>query len=152
MPATTPNTPCELTADAAALRELLLASRAELAASQATVRRQAEELERLRLQLAKLRRMQFGRSSERLQAQIAQLELTIEALGGEPAEEAAAAAKPTRSKRETAPRTPRALPAHLPRETQRHEAPAPARAAAECWSPSARTSRRCSSTCRPPSG
>lgn len=121
MPATTSNTPSELPADAAALRELLLASRAELAASQATVRRQAEELERLRLQLAKLRRMQFGRSSERLQAQIAQLELAIEALGGAPAE--AMVAPPTKPARETPLRSPRALPAHLPRETQRHEGP-----------------------------
>ncbi|UEX77728.1 IS66 family transposase [Spiribacter halobius] len=123
MQSTTPHPPDALPVDAAALRELLLASRAELAASQATVRRQAEELERLRLQLAKLRRMQFGRSSERLQAQIAQLELAIEALGGEPAGEAVAAPPATKPARQSAPRTPRALPAHLSRETQRHEGP-----------------------------
>ena len=38
------------------------------------------EIEQLRLQLAKLKRLEFGRSSERLDAQIAQLELTLEEL------------------------------------------------------------------------
>ena len=36
------------------------------------------ELEKLKLQLAKLRRMQFGRSSEKLAREVAQLELAIE--------------------------------------------------------------------------
>ena len=38
------------------------------------------QIEQLKLQLAKLRRKQFGRSSEQLDAQIAQLELTLEDL------------------------------------------------------------------------
>jgi len=38
------------------------------------------QIEQLKLQLAKLRRMQFGRSSEQIDAQIAQLELTLEDL------------------------------------------------------------------------
>ena len=38
------------------------------------------EIEQLRLELAKLKRLKFGRSSERLDARIAQLELTLEEL------------------------------------------------------------------------
>lgn len=38
------------------------------------------QIEHLKLQLSKLRRMQFGRSSEKIDAQIAQLELTLEEL------------------------------------------------------------------------
>ena len=36
------------------------------------------EVEKLKMQLAKLRRMQFGQSSEKLSHQVAQLELAIE--------------------------------------------------------------------------
>jgi transposase len=39
------------------------------------------QIEQLKLQLAKLRRMQFGRSSEQIDAQIAQLELTLRRSG-----------------------------------------------------------------------
>ena len=76
------------------------------------------EIEQLKLQLAKLRRMQFGRSSEQLDAQIAQLELTLEDL------EASEAALPISTI--AAPRLERAkpvrrpLPEHLPREEQVH--------------------------------
>jgi hypothetical protein len=38
------------------------------------------QIEQLKLQLAKLRRMQFGRSSEQIDVKIAQLELTLEDL------------------------------------------------------------------------
>jgi hypothetical protein len=38
------------------------------------------ETEQLKLSIAKLRRMQFGRSSEKLDRQIEQLELPLEAL------------------------------------------------------------------------
>jgi hypothetical protein len=38
------------------------------------------QIEQLKLELSKLKRMQFGRSSEQLDAQIAQLELTLEEL------------------------------------------------------------------------
>ena len=38
------------------------------------------EIEQLKLLIAKLRRMQFGRSSEKLDRQIEQLELRLEAL------------------------------------------------------------------------
>lgn len=72
-------------------------------------------IERLKLELARLRRMQFGRSSEKLCARIEQLELIVEEF------EASAAQKAT-----AAPRTParkpvrKPLPAHLPRESVIH--------------------------------
>ena len=45
------------------------------------------EIEKLKLQIAKLRRMQFGRSSERLARHIEQLELRLEELEAGEAEE-----------------------------------------------------------------
>ena len=53
----------------------------------------ALEIEKLKLQIAKLRRMQFGRSSERITRQIKQLELRLEELQAGEAEEVAAKAK-----------------------------------------------------------
>ena len=82
------------------------------------------EIEHLKLLLAKLRRMQFGRKSEKLTQQIEQLELRLEELQDRPMGQARAAesepavagdsvgcAKPAR----------RPLPDHLPRQTQKHE-------------------------------
>ena len=84
------------------------------------------EAEKLKLQLARLKRMQFGQSSERIEREIEQLELRLEeieasaadaapvvtATPGEPAPGAAAVtgAKPRRQ-----------LPEHLPRVTEMHE-------------------------------
>ena len=49
------------------------------------------EIEKLKVQLLRLRRMQFGRSSEKLAGEIAQLELALEELEGS---EAAASEPP----------------------------------------------------------
>ena len=75
-------------------------------------------IEQLKLQLARLKRMKFGRSSEQLDAQIAQLEFSLEELeanvAAAPPPEAPAsspAAKPVR----------KPLPDHLPREPNVHE-------------------------------
>jgi transposase len=84
------------------------------------------EIEHLKLLIAKLQRMQFGRKSEKLERQIEQLELRLEDLQSRPLENASqpesksaatasallisAAAKPTRHP----------LPDHLPRQTQTH--------------------------------
>ncbi len=73
------------------------------------------EIEQLKLQLAKLRRMQFGRKSEKLDRQIEQLETRLEDLLAEDSEHPvdAAVSEPT----PTTPRPARQpLPAHLPRE------------------------------------
>jgi hypothetical protein len=70
------------TGDVAALHALILAERAERRAEQAA--RSAElvakqiEIEHLRAMLAKLRRQRYGRSSEKLDDEIEQLELTLE--------------------------------------------------------------------------
>jgi transposase len=73
------------------------------------------EIEQLKLQLAKLRRMQFGRKSEKLDRQIEQLETRLEDLLAEEGEsqdsEAISAAPAARQKSARQP-----LPAHLPRE------------------------------------
>ena len=85
------------------------------------------EIEHLKLLIAKLQRMQFGRKSEKLARQIEQLELRLEDLQAKPVENAGLAES------QSAPpalplliRTPvkparRPLPDHLPRQTQRHE-------------------------------
>src|ERR1700675_3119662 len=76
------------------------------------------EIEQLKLLIAKLRRMQFGRSSEKLDRQIEQLELRLEALQLNDAEKVAALpeaiVKPERAARPVR----RPLPAHLPREVK----------------------------------
>jgi transposase len=74
------------------------------------------ELEQLKLLIAKLRRMQFGRKSEKLDRQIEQLELQLEALQLNDAEKVAALPEPI-AKLESVVRSRRKpLPAHLPRE------------------------------------
>jgi transposase len=69
-------------------------------------------IETMRVQLARLRRMQFGASSEKLSAEIEQLELALEEL-----EAAAPVAQPSTVPPKPERPTPvRALPDHLPRE------------------------------------
>jgi transposase len=86
------------------------------------------QIEQLKLQLAKLRRTQFGRSSEQIDAQIAQLELTLEELEVREAalSPAVTAALPQRVKPARRP-----LPDNLPRETLVH---APACNCPDCGS------------------
>jgi transposase len=75
-------------------------------------------IEQLKLQLARLKRMKFGHSSEQLDAQIAQLELSLEELEANAA--ANVPAKPIAGEPVTRP-TRKPLPAHLPREPHVHE-------------------------------
>lgn len=81
-------------------------------------------IEKLRFELTRLKRAQFGPSSEKLNGRVEQLELAIEALATDEAEQSAAtptlaeaiddgAAKPAR----------RPLPNHLPREEVIHPSP-----------------------------
>lgn len=91
------------------------------------VQAQQLEIERLKIQLSKLRRWKFGRSSEQLDLEIAQLEMTLTALQAlAPQREIAAAATAQGPHRIPRRRHPvrRALPAHLPRETVLHVSPA----------------------------
>jgi transposase len=103
----------------------VLAEHEERIATHQQLLERESELETLKLLLSKLRRMQFGRKSEKLQRHIEQLELRLEDLQLAQASEQiqrsesssaesswpAAKMKPTR----------RPLPEHLPRQTQTHE-------------------------------
>ncbi|TAL07266.1 MAG: IS66 family transposase [Chloroflexota bacterium] len=75
-------------------------------------------IETLRFQLAQLRRMTFGQSSEKLSLQIEQLELALEELEGEA--EVAAVSATVAERADRAPPV-RSLPGHLPRIERRLE-------------------------------
>ena len=81
----------DLPTDPAELRAFALACQGELKAAQTAVQLKALEIEKLKFQIAKLRRMQFGRSSERITRQIEQLELRLEELETGEAEDTASA-------------------------------------------------------------
>jgi transposase len=104
------------TLDAEALKALVLAQHAQLLAHET-------EIEHLKLLVAKLQRLQFGRKSERLDQQIEQLELRLEDLEASQAEGQAPAKDPL-APEVVAPGTPprrparKPLPPHLPRQTK----------------------------------
>jgi transposase len=81
---------------------------------QAQLNTRAAEIEHLKLWIAKLRRMQFGRKSEKLDHQIEQLELQLEDLQADDAEAEREMPPVDRAPRQRAPRKP--LPEHLPRD------------------------------------
>jgi transposase len=103
----------DLPDDVEALRRLVIEQRVELVAREL-------EIETLKVQLARLRRMTFGRSSEQLDREIAQLELQLEELAETAALQPASATSsdPERSKAKPVRRP---LPDHLPREDAIHE-------------------------------
>jgi transposase len=76
------------------------------------------EIEQLKLLIAKLRRMQFGRSSEKLDRQIEQLELRLEALQVNDAQTVAAMPEQIASVEPVSRSARGPLPAHLPREVR----------------------------------
>jgi transposase len=79
------------------------------------------EIEHLKLLIAKFRRLQFGRSSEKLDAKIGQLELLVEELEANRATREARAPEAPGAKTERKERPARRpLPEHLPRETAEH--------------------------------
>jgi len=114
----------ELRALILAQHEQLVSAEDKLTTTQEQLLSREREIEHLKLLLAKLHRMQFGRKSEKLAGQIEQLELRLEELESNrserestppeaasvPAGSTASAAKPSR----------RALPDHLPRQTRTH--------------------------------
>src|SRR5215203_655333 len=85
------------------------------------------EIAKLRFQLARYRRAQFGRASEKLAREADQLELAIEALEADQAERIAAAppivAAAIEAATEAQKPARRPLPEHLPREEVRHGSP-----------------------------
>jgi transposase len=104
--------------DIEALKALVLEQRLALAA-------RSSEIEHLKLLIEKLKRMQFGRSSERLNKEVEQLELRLEELQTAQAEQAAR--KPEALPKQRPVRQP--LPEHLPRERVVH---APACTCPDC--------------------
>ena len=108
----------ELSPDA--LRALLLTQHEQLVSTQQQLQSREREIEHLKLLLAKLHRMQFGRKSEKLTRQIEQLELRLEELQADcgerpiqpdPAPTTVGAHFPAKPSR-------RALPDHLERESR----------------------------------
>ena len=101
------------------LKALLRERDAQVAALRQQLSSRSLEIEHLKLTIAKLRRMQFGRRSEKLDRQIEQLELRLEDLqADEGAADMAAAPAAPRAQRESVGRKP--LPDHLEREERVH--------------------------------
>ena len=121
-----PNDPAALVAVIAALRGELAEERAARRAAELGLQAKTLEAERLRVQIARLRHERFGRSSERLAGEVAQLEMRLEevladiaAAGG--ADDAEAEAAPAKTPEEKAPRRGRRpLPENLPRRDVEH--------------------------------
>src|SRR5258708_13553803 len=94
--------------DPAALKAMICLQHAELISHKS-------QIEHLELLIAKLRRMQFGRSSEKVVRQIEQLELKLEDLEANRAELASELpATPAGLRRSPASRNPRTPPTLLP--------------------------------------
>lgn len=113
-----------LPTDVAALQAIIAAQADELAAAKAGLAAKALEVEKLKVQLARLRRMQFGQSSEKLAHQADQLELMLEETEATAAMDAPASAAPTGEDASDAAKRNRArrpLPGHLPRTEIIHD-------------------------------
>ena len=115
-----PTTPDNLPDDLTALKRIIAAMALDAATAQA-------EIARLKFQLARYRRAEFGRSSEKLAREVEQLELALEALETDQAERLATASPAVAAAVETAAEAQkparRPLPQHLRREDLRHPAP-----------------------------
>ena len=129
--------------DIETLKRLLLERTAALEVAQALLLSRQQEIEQLKLQIARLRRMHFGRSSEALDEQIRQLEFKLEELESEEAS-LPVPAPPAAQRRKSVRRS---LPESLPRESFVHEAPTTARPVAGRCARWARMSRRSWNTC-----
>lgn len=103
--------------DIDALKARVAAGEALAAQLRAQLVTRAVEIEQLKLQIARLKRMHFGRKSEKLGREIEQLEFQLEELQTE------AGAAQTQAPLPKATRQPsirKPLPAHLPRQTETH--------------------------------
>ena len=113
------------TLDFTALKILVFSQHEQLLLKDAQLASRDAEIEQLKLLIAKLRRMQFGRKSEKVERQIEQLQLRLDELEAGRAEQSASPAAPL-----TVPETHRAakparrpLPEHLMRATTRGRLP-----------------------------
>jgi len=109
------------TLDPEALKALILSQHEQLLRKDEQLTSRDEEIDRLKLLIAKLRRMEFGRKSEKLDREIAQLELKLDELEASRAQRVAAFPSPLAASdvNRATKRARQALPAHLPRETRR---------------------------------
>ncbi|REG58578.1 transposase [Paraburkholderia sp. BL6669N2] len=100
----------ELPDDVETLRALLVEARAQLAERDL-------EIEQLKAQIDKLKRMQFGRKSEQLEREVARLETALEDLTGERGVTDVRRARQSSASTPVGDASPKeALPPHLPRE------------------------------------
>jgi transposase len=99
--------------DVESLKQIVLHQRALLLSREVL-------LEKLKIELLRLKRMRFGQSSEQLDTKIAQLELTLEELEANQSEIAPVAAPITEERLERSKPVRKALPPHLPRESVVH--------------------------------
>jgi transposase len=109
-----------------ALREQVFSHRKQLTTQQEEILSQREqlasrdvEIEHLKLLIAKLRRQQFGRSSEKREHQIEQLELRLEELEARRTKETVAVKESASASTPAARPVRRPLPEHLPREVRK---------------------------------
>ena len=108
-------------------RDASQAELAEAAISKARLTTALLEIEHMKVQLAVLRRQRYGQSSEKLDRDIAQLEMRLEDLEENLGEQIAGSPKPVDPERQPEPKPHRKpagrkpLPAHLPREVVVHE-------------------------------
>jgi transposase/LmbE family N-acetylglucosaminyl deacetylase len=114
-----PNDPVLLQRVVRDLAEVLERQDAALAATKAQLANRDAELEKLQLFLAALKRLKFGRSSERHPPD--QLTLSLEAIEEQIAALAAKSEFPSPAAAPEKKPSRRSLPGHLPREERRHE-------------------------------
>src|SRR5712664_2877191 len=99
--------------DPTALKALILSQHEQLLSRD-------NEIEHLKLLIARLRRIQFGRKSEKLDREIEQLELRLDELQTTQAEKPAPSQTPDAPPGNEAKPARRPLPEHLPRETRKY--------------------------------
>jgi len=116
--------PADLPNDIDTLKALLLAQDAVVVGLREQLNTRAVEIVPPKLQIAKLRRMQFGRKSEKFDHQIEQLELQLEDLQAEEGEAGREMSAANQAPRKKSVRRP--LPDHLPRDEKIYAPPADA--------------------------
>ena len=149
--------PADLPNDIDALKALLLASECriqerdeQLAGMREQLSTRAVEIKHLKLLIAKLRRMQFGRKSEKLDHQIEQLELQLEDLEADESEAAREMPSTEPAPRRKSVRKPLPSTCLVTRKSMRRQS-TPARPAAAACAISATTSPSNLNSCRPAS-
>lgn len=104
-----------------AQHEELIAAQEQLLVKEEQLLLRVHEIEHLKLLIAKLRRLQFGRKSEKVERQIEQLELKLEDLEAQRVASLPQAAREAEApKPAPAAKSRRPLPEHLPREIKTH--------------------------------